>query len=149
MQRVFLPLNLIFNADFQKINAAIPFTPSYLEPCFLGHNYAIIWQVWQTELNWVCLHSPISVGCLSKGHSMTRPCTGRRDRQWWHTVWPQINRRGTLSPWQQNTSSQTRHSRIVWKDNRNHREQGTWTDNHDKYNIWESESKKNIYITAF
>ena len=35
MQRLFLPLNLIFNADFQKINAEIPFTPSYLEPCIM------------------------------------------------------------------------------------------------------------------
>ena len=27
----FYPLNFKFNADFQKINAEIPFTPSYLE----------------------------------------------------------------------------------------------------------------------
>ena len=27
----FNPLNFNFNADFQKINAEIPFTPSYLE----------------------------------------------------------------------------------------------------------------------
>ena len=31
--KLFSPFNLIFNADFQKINAEIPFTPSYLEPC--------------------------------------------------------------------------------------------------------------------
>ena len=29
-----LPINLIFNADFQKINAEIPFISSYLELCF-------------------------------------------------------------------------------------------------------------------
>ena len=29
-----LPFNLIFNAEFQKINAEIPFTTSYLEPCY-------------------------------------------------------------------------------------------------------------------
>ena len=34
LQRVFSPFNLIFNAEFQKINAEIPFTPSYLEPWF-------------------------------------------------------------------------------------------------------------------
>ena len=28
-----LPFDLIFNAEFKKINAEIPFTPSYLEPC--------------------------------------------------------------------------------------------------------------------
>ena len=36
LQRVFSPFNLIFNAEFQKINAEIPFTPSYLEP--IKHN---------------------------------------------------------------------------------------------------------------
>ena len=29
----FYPLNLNFNADFQKFNAEIPFTSSYLELC--------------------------------------------------------------------------------------------------------------------
>ena len=31
---VLSPFNLFFNADFQKINAEIPFTPSYLGPLF-------------------------------------------------------------------------------------------------------------------
>ena len=38
MQRVFPPFNLIFNSDFQIINAEIPFTPSYLEPCSKVNN---------------------------------------------------------------------------------------------------------------
>ena len=31
--RSFLPFNLIFIAEFKKISAEIPLTPSYLEPC--------------------------------------------------------------------------------------------------------------------
>ena len=33
LQRVFLPVSLIFNADFKKLNAEMPFTPTYLELC--------------------------------------------------------------------------------------------------------------------
>ena len=40
LQRVFSPFNLIFKAEFQKINAELPFTPSYLEPCL--YNWEIV-----------------------------------------------------------------------------------------------------------
>ena len=46
LQRVFSPLNLIFNAAFRKINTEIPFTPSYLEPwkAISRHMIPVIWE---------------------------------------------------------------------------------------------------------
>lgn len=58
--------------------------------------------------------SPISVGCLSNGQRIDVPWISNLVKHWWQTVWPHINSRGTLSPWKRKTSSQTRHSRIVW-----------------------------------
>ena len=46
MQRVLSPLNVVFNADFQKISAEIPFTPSYLEP-WHDKGYVETSKTWQ------------------------------------------------------------------------------------------------------
>lgn len=73
---------------------------------------------------------PNFVGWRSKGHWMTIPeIKGSEDdsskfplkcgsfvRHAWHKVWPQIKRRGILSPWTPKTLSQTRHSK-TWKQN--------------------------------
>lgn len=56
--------------------------------------------------------------CLSKGQRTARPWRGNRVRQSWHTVWPHSSRRGTLSPWRENTSSHTPHSSTCkWTQN--------------------------------
>ena len=73
MQRVLSPLNVIFNADFQKISAEIPFTPSYLEA---WHDKGSVYILNETNKTWQGLNF------IHVMQVLTTPCMGSENRKW-------------------------------------------------------------------